>query len=364
LCRIDCRILKNPMKLLVMAISLALLAPACGSSDRGEPATRETARPVKTLLLQPSDSLPPISFPAVIRSAQRAELAFNVAGVLTELPVIEGRVVAKGTVLARLDARDIQNRLVADRAAFDLARANYDRAQRLAEQQIIASAELEQLRVAYESARSVLATGRKGQEDTVLRAPFEGVVSKRYVNNFQNVQAKQSIVLFQASDRLEAVIQIPEPLILRTLQKDDRSGTAFVQFDARPDLRIPVRFKEISTEADPRTQTFQVVFTMDPPETLLILPGMTATLVAERGTIGEKPIFVLPPAALGTDDAGRPSVWLLDSSTGQAHRQTVTLGAVRPEGVEVLDGLVAGEMLITSGLSQLYEGREVRPLQQ
>ena len=352
-----------PLRLLMVLICLTWLAAACGSSDRGEPTAPEAARPVKSLLLQPSDTLPPLSFPAVIRSAERAELAFNISGVLTELPVLEGRVVAKGAVLARLDARDIQNRLVADQAAYDLARANHERARRLAEQQIIAAAELEQLRAAYESARAVLAASRKGQEDTVLRAPFEGVVSNRYVNNFQNVQAKQPIVLFQSSDRLEVVVQIPEPLVLRSLQEDDTSGTAFVQFDALPDLRIPVRFKEISTESDPRTQTFQVVFAMAPPGNLLILPGMTATLVAERGAIAEKPIFVLPPAALVTDDAGRPSVWLLDSSTGQARRRAVTMGAVRPEGVEVLDGLAAGETVITSGISQLYEGREVRPLQ-
>lgn len=349
--------------LLMLLFCLTWLASACGSADKDEPQAADVPRPVKTLRLQPSDSLPALSFPAVIRSAERAELAFNIPGVLKELPVLEGRVVARGAVLARLDARDIQNRLVADQAGYDLARTNYERAQKLAEQEIIAKAELEQLRAAHEQARATLAASRKGRDDTVLRAPFEGVVSKRYVNNFQNVQAKQPIVLFQSSDRLEAVVQIPEPLVLRSLQEEDKSGTAFIRFDARPDLPIPVRFKEISTEADPRTQTFQVVFTMTPPETLLVLPGMTATLVAERGAVADKSIFVLPPSALGTDDAGRPRVWLLDPSTGQARSRTVTLGAVLPDGVEVLDGLATGETVITSGLGQLYEGRPVRSLQ-
>lgn len=358
-----CRVPGASLKLLLTMLCLSILAAACGSADNGEAPAAEVPRPVKTLVLQPSDSLPALSFPAVIRSAERAELAFNISGVLTELPVLEGQVAAKGAVLARLDARDVQNRLAADQAAYDLARANYERARQLAEREIIAEAELEQLRAAYEQARSVLASSSKGRDDTVLRAPFEGVVSTRYVNNFQNVQAKQPIVLFQSSDRLEAVVQIPEPLVLRSLQEEDKSGTAFIRFDAQPDLRIPVTFKEISTEADPRTQTFQVVFSMTPPTTLLVLPGMTATLVAERGAVAERPVFVLPPAALGTDDAGRPLAWLLDAPAGQARSRTVTLGAVRPDGVEVLDGLASGETVITSGLSQLYEGRPVRPLQ-
>jgi membrane fusion protein, multidrug efflux system len=358
-----CRVPDCFVKLLMLLFCLTWLASACDSADKDQPEAADVPRPVKTLQLQPSDSLPTLSFPAVIRSAERAELAFNIPGVLTELPVLEGQVVARGTVLARLDARDVQNRLLADQAAYDLARTNYERAQTLAEQEIIAKAELEQLRAAYEQARAALAVSRKGQDDTVLRAPFEGVVSKRYVNNFQNVQAKQPIVLFQSSDRLEVVVQIPEPLVLRSVQEEDASDTVRIRFEARPDLPIPATFKEISTEADPRTQTFQVVFTMNPPGELLVLPGMTATLVAERGAVAERPIFVLPPAALATDDAGRPLVWIFDAAAGQARSRAVTLGAVRPDGVEVLEGLATGETLITTGLSQLYEGRPVRPLQ-
>lgn len=348
--------------LMAAAIWIFLLTASCGPEGQPEQAIQQESRPVKMLEVLSADSLPPLNFPAVIRSAERTELAFTVSGILTELPVVEGRLVQRGTVLARLDDRDVRIRLEADKAAYDLALANYERAQRLAEAQIIAAAELDQLRAAHESAKAILATTRKTLEDTVLHAPFDGVVSIRYVNNFQNIQAKQPIVLFQSPDRLEAVVEIPEPLILRTSRGEDRPDEALVRFDAQPDVALPARFKEVSTEANPRTQTFQAVFSLERPDDLLVLPGVTATLTVERGSPSKTPIFVLPPRALITDASGQTMVWVYGVQTGQAHRREVTVGAPRADGIEVISGLEPGERVIVSGLGHLREGLNVRPM--
>ncbi|GAB6058859.1 efflux RND transporter periplasmic adaptor subunit [Desulfonatronum parangueonense] len=339
------------------------LLTACTPEAQQELPDAQEGRPVKMLVLHAADATPPLSFPAVIRSAESAELAFNVSGVLTELAAVEGLRVEQGTVIARLDDRDVRTRLEADTAAFELAKSNFERARQLAEAEIIAAAELDQLRAAYESARATLTTTRKSLDDMVLRAPFDGVVSHRYVNNFQNIQAKQAIVLFQSPHRLEVVAEIPEPLVLRSTRAEDRPDTALVRFNAFPDLEIPARFKEVSTEANPRTQTFQVVFSMERPENAMILPGVTATLIIERGAASETPVFVLPPLALVTDAAGQPMVWVYDDQLGQARRRGVVVGAMRPDGIEVVSGLAAGERVIVSGLAQLREGLKVRPLE-
>ena len=348
--------------LMAATACLALLVVSCGPEGQFEKVAQQEPRPVKMLVVQPMGSLPPLNFPAVIRSAESAELAFNVSGALTELPVVEGRLVPRGTLLARLDDRDVRIRLEADKAAYELALANYERARRLAEAQIIAAAELDQLRSAHESAKAALAMTRKTLEDTVLHAPFDGVVSIRYVNNFQNIQAKQPVVLFQSPDRLEVVVEVPEPLVLRRSRTEERPDEALVRFDAQPDVAVPARFKEVSTEANPRTQTFQAVFSMDRPDDLLVLPGVTATLSVERGAPSEMSIFVLPPMALITDASGQSMVWVYDAQTGQARQRKVTVGAPRADGIEVVTGLEPGERVIVSGLSHLREGLNVRPL--
>ena len=122
--------------------------------------------------------------------------------------------------------------------------------------------------------------------DSQLIAPFSGVISKRYVENFTDVLAKQDIVGLQDNSSLEIIVDAPERLVMRA-RGDIRKLDMKARFDAVPGRSFELEVKEFATEADPVTQSFQYVFVMPKPEGINILPGMTATfsVTPEKGAI-------------------------------------------------------------------------------
>jgi multidrug efflux pump subunit AcrA (membrane-fusion protein) len=106
-----------------------------------------------------------------------------------------------------------------------------------------------------------------------------------------------------------------------------------------------------------------VTFTFEPPENLVILPGMNATVelssarVSEAGTGNRKSV---PISAIGSDGEST-YVWIVDQDTMTVSRRDVTIADGVGEYAIVTEGLAPGEMIATAGASFLAEGMQVRP---
>jgi RND family efflux transporter MFP subunit len=187
--------------------------------------------------------------------------------------------VQAGALLARLlDPAAYQTALDAAQAELDAATAEHERVRRLWEQsQAVARAEVERRRTAMEAARSRFAAAQKDLADTRLTAPFAGIVARRLADNFQNAQAKEPIVSLQNPDALEIVIHVPE----RVVRGEPRRAAGFAVFDDLPERRLPVTLKSFATEADPQTQTYEVVLGVTPPPELRELPGMAVAVLPD-----------------------------------------------------------------------------------
>lgn len=338
-------------------IMLLFVLGACGRRPQDAPPA-DSARPVRLHTVRAADATERMTFPAVLRARESVELAFDVPGVLNELNVTEGRAVEQGTLLAALNPRDFESRVAAARAAAELAASDRDRFEQLVGS--VSDAEIERRRTAAATAAEDLNAALSALEKTEIHAPFDGVVSRRLVQNFSSVQAKQPILLFQALSPLDVVIDVPEPLILRLSPGTGEAVQASIRFDSLPDQRFPVTFREIATAADPVTLTFSVVFTLDRPENRTVLPGMSATLDVEGVIEPGDRVHLIPIQALQARPDGSANVWVFASDTGTVHARGVTSGPVRNGGVEILAGLEEGEQIVTSGLSQLREGMSVR----
>src|SRR5690606_16819669 len=107
-------------------------------------------------------------------------------------------------------------------------------------------------------------------------ASFSGEIAKKYVENFQNVLAKKPIVSLQNREIIDIKIQIPENMIIRSHQL--QKGVFEAEFETAPGSRYKVKVKEVSTQANPETQTYSVTFWLPNPKNLNVLPGMTAVL--------------------------------------------------------------------------------------
>jgi RND family efflux transporter MFP subunit len=136
---------------------------------------------------------------ALHRSATRVEVGFEVPGTLAEFSVMEGQPVAQGTVIARLDPSDYQADLDAALEIAAGARAERDRRVRLFEDDVISKPELDRGERIYQAAVATVKLRQRALDDTVLRSPFDGVVARKIVRDFENVRAKQAIVELRKS---------------------------------------------------------------------------------------------------------------------------------------------------------------------
>jgi RND family efflux transporter MFP subunit len=272
-------------------------------------------------------------------------------------------VVDEGAVLAKLDPRDIRSSLDSAKAQFDNAEAEYQRAERLAAGNAISTRDLEQRKSQRYTAKAQLDSATKALSDAVLVAPFAGVVAKVHVEEFQNVQPQETIVTLIGTGDREVAIDVPASVVAKSRTAGESS--AFVVLDVAPSVRIPAQFKEATLEADSASQTYEVRFAFQPPEDLIILPGMSATVIVETATPEAEGATagagVSVPLAAVQSEGDRNYVWVIDPEAMTASKRWVTIQAGVGENVIATDGVTAGETIAGSGAAHLAEGMKVRP---
>jgi len=341
-----------------------LVLAGCGKEEA--PVESKAPRPVKTMVLEGSDSTGMRQYPGRVRAASRADLSFEVAGKLIELPVKEGEVVEQGELIARLDDRDLSANLTSAQAEADNAAANFARGAKLVKDGFISKTDFDTLTSKRDVTAAELVKAKKAVEDTRLLAPFSGRVASRLVENFQDVQAKQAIVRLQDIEQLEVVVDIPENRAIRIRDGERKAAKVHAVFEAAPGREFPLTIKEFSTEANPDTQTFEVVLAMPQPDGLLLLPGMTAMVWAESSEAGHEAAadtFVVPASALYADDSGKSHVWVVDAQSNKVSMRAVETGELGGSAsIRVTSGLQAGEMIAVSAVSRLREGMQIQPI--
>ncbi|BCX88581.1 membrane fusion protein, multidrug efflux system [Methylomarinovum tepidoasis] len=354
-------------------ICLILLSGCGGGTPETAPLPPE--RPAKLFTVGGPLAQRTVRMSGEVRAATRADLAFRVPGLIIEFAVKEGQQVRKGQLIARLDSRDYQSRLrnALGQLAKAKAKLQYDTTEyrryvkiRQAEPGAVSEsllnlkkAAMEMARAEVKSAEAAVAEAREQLAYTFLKAPFDGIVGRKYVDNFEFVVAKQPIVHLQNFSEIEILLDLPE-LMVMPLRK--AKPKLYAQF-ATSDKRYPLTIKEFATQADPLTQTYRVVLATPAPQEIRILPGMTATVVIELPHDAALDTeIVIPTAALFSDPDGRSCVWVVDPETHQVHKRVVHTGRLTDsDRIEIVDGLKVDETIVVSGVSRLQEGMKVRP---
>ncbi len=319
----------------------------------------DPVRPAKLVTVAKASQEREFTFPAVIRATQAAELTFPIAGQVIVLNVLEGEEVTQGTTIAQLDQRDARNNLAQATAEYENARSEFQRAQRLVERDAISRSVLESRKTQLEVGKTAVDLAQKTLEDTVIVAPFDSAISRVYVDQYQNVQAKEPIVSVQTA-ATEAFVDIPGTILARMPQLEPKNTV--VVLDAAPDIELPAEFREASGIADPNTQTYEIGFTFEPPEGLLILPGMTAsvhTAFLFRGSTDILAEGVAVPLNAILAEGEQRFVWVVDDAM-RLRKTEVTVGADLDETVTVTSGLEGGETIVAAGVSFMHEGLTVR----
>lgn len=346
-----------------------------------------------------------------VRSPQRVELASQISGRVTQIPVREGQTVAAGDLLIQLD--DAEWRAALAQSAATLAQSETrlsqmrQLAQPLAEQaQRQAEANLAQARQHFERTRDLAAKGfySKTQLDDAQRnldiaesqfqssqlqsrsnqaggsdfrlaqaavdqsraslalaqsrlsyaritAPVAGTVLTRAVEPGHTAQPGKVLMTLSPSGDTELIVQIDEKN-LRLLKLGQK---ALASADAYPDRRFAAEINFISPAVDPLRGSVETRLRVpEPPDYLR--QEMTVSIDIE--TARHANALVVPADAVR--DAGSPQPWVLVVRDGSVQRQDVELGARSDGKVEIRRGIIAGEQVVPASQPAPAVGSRVR----
>lgn len=360
--------LRTP-RILCASLVIMLLA-AC--SEPPPPEVKEVARPAKLYTVTTTVGEQIRSFPGEVRATDQAELAFRVSGELIELPGTRGKKVSQGDLLARLDPADFQAALDQAQAQYDLAKAQYDRAAELVDRQLIARADYDQRLALMKVRQSDLTRARNNLDYTNIFAPFDGVVGRQLSENFESVAAGQIILILQTGKMIDVTIDVPESIVSR-IDRDKATREprpVQVRFDSTGTQTYDAYYKEHEAQADPATLTYKLTVSLPMPEDVNILPGMSATVLADLAPLfnqGIEGVTVPIEAVFSAEeeplDAEFKYVWVVDPGSMRASRRAVKVGQLSGADIIVLEGLDEGDMIISAGVNAVQEDMLVRPME-
>ena len=341
---------------LVLFTLVALGLAGCGSSDK--PADKDAAPVAASLAVTLVKAQSQQVQRAVLASGpvaawEEMQLGVELSGVrVTALNVDVGQQVRKGQVLLELDHRTLDSDLRSAQASYSealagvqLAKVNLGRGQALANSQLISASALDALR----------AGGGRAQRDGVqlrrdfaqLRAPDDGIISKRLVQPGQVVTAGTELLRLIRQGRLEWHPELPEA----DLSRVKRGAT--VQVRGADGAWVTGTVRAVSPGVDTGTRTGSVHAALPEPGSLKAGAFVEGRIIT-RASHG----LMVPTASVVMRD-GYAYVFTVDAKD-IAHRVRVQTGVGDGDRVEILDGIVVGQSLVASGAGFLGEGDHVK----
>lgn len=297
---------------------------------------------------------------------EEMQLGVEVSGLrVTDLHVDVGQPVERGQLLLRLDHRMLDASLAQAAAALreaeagaELARANLTRGEDLARSQYLSAMQLDELRANRAAAEARLGTARAAHETARLqrsfadlRAPADGIISKRLVQPGQVVSAGMELLRLIRDGRLEWRAELPASQLARVQPGD----AIHLRSDSGQTIEGTVRAVTPGVDAATRTGTVYA----DLPAGLLQAGTLQAgAYLHGRIDTGTEQAITVPDAAVVLRD-GFPVVFTVDAQS-QARQQRIESGSKDAGHVEVVSGLTAGTPVVVEGAGFLADGDTVR----
>ncbi|MFQ5698148.1 MAG: efflux RND transporter periplasmic adaptor subunit [Myxococcota bacterium] len=308
----------------------------------------------------------PILGTGTIAAEKTTDIGPRVNGIIDQIYVRVGDRVQAGDPLFRTRTIDYELRVQAAQHALELARADLHKARRdrdrvraLHERAVASQDQLDAVETRYAvaaaqlgQAQTALARARQELEDTLVRAPYDATVTRRFVDEgameTTMMSSSSRVVRVMKTDLVVAIVQVPSVHLPRI-----HIGTpAQVDIDGIEGARDSL-VAVLNDAVDPRTRAFEVRLPLPNPD-LAIKPGLFARahLLPEPRTA----LVVPRRAVLGTEGVH----YVYVPVDGRAKRREVQVRDLDAARMEVLEGLEAGARVLAGpNLPRVREGRRV-----
>ena len=374
---------------LFLVVAAAVAAATTWLLWPGEETAQIRAEPVRAAEGAGSGTV--LNASGYVTARRQATVSSKVTGKVVDILIEEGMAVEEGQVLARLDATNVQASLDLAQAQLEAARTalketralleeaelNYDRIARLAADNLASQAELDRSRATLKSLEARLETRQsevevarrqagifqQQLEDTIIRAPFDGIVVAKNAQPGEMISpisagggfTRTGIGTVVDMDSLEIEVDVNESYINRVSPGQAVSAV----LDAYPDWTIPCHVIAIIPTADRQRATVEVRVGFDGLDGR-ILPDMGVKVAFQEESAGSgRRSGVSVPAAAIRRDGGRDIVFVV--SGDRVERRAVSTASGTAENGEriVIAGLSAGERVVVEGPPELADGMKV-----
>lgn len=323
-----------------------------------------------------------------VTARRAATVSSKVTGKVVEVMVEEGMSVNEGDVLARIDSSNVeqnlalvQAQLASAREALEETRVNIEKAERdlrrmrqLVAEHISSQSELDMAEAEVRALQARLdrqiadvtvaerevALWQQQLDDTVIRAPFAGVVTSKDAQPGEMISpmsaggfTRTGICTVVDMSSLEIEVDVSESYIKRVAAGMPVEAT----LDSYPDWKIPAHVIAIIPTADRQKATVKVRVGFDESDPR-ILPDMSVKVAFRSAdeTVQEAPPITVPAAAVQSRD-GRDVVWIVRG--GQVERRAVTVDVRDGDTYTIAAGLAGGERVVLDGPDTLMDGAKV-----
>lgn len=289
-----------------------------------------------------------------VRPVSEQALAFKVGGILERIFVQEGQAVKRGAIIARLDLEEMEAGVARAESLVADAQRQTDRLGQLRQRKLVSEERVQQAETVLQVTLSDLRVARFNRQHAEIRAPADGRVLQRLLEQNELVQPGQSVLVFADETQGWAVSLGVADVDVVKLALGDR---AEVRLDAYPGRVFSATVREISGRADPRSLTFAVEVALQQP------PKLYSGLIAHADIMPSQveSLAQLPLSALVSAQGGEGDVYRLDH-TGLARLAHVDIAYLEAGGALIRPGLEPGARIITQGSAFLFDGAPVRIL--
>jgi RND family efflux transporter MFP subunit len=368
--RVDWRI----AAVLVLALVSIILWNLLGShrSQGGRENTTE-GKPVAVSRVARMDLFNQVTYPAEFRPYQEVEVHAKVSGFVKDMNVDFGDRVKAGQILATLEVPELLDQLhnalaVEKRAEADYpaAHSNYTRLLAVAKTNpnLVAEQDLDTARAKDGAAEAAIAAA-KAEADryrtlvgyTQITAPFDGVITHRFVDKGALIQAgtqsdTQSLPLVRVSDNYH--LRLDFPVSVAYVKDVHQGDTVDVFIESLGSKRFKGSIKRFTMKVNEATRTMMTEIEVDNP-TLEIVPGMYANVALK---VQSQPgALSIPTQAVSGD---KNTVYVVNSNN-EIEERPVTLGLETPNRYEVKSGLQEGDLVMIGNRTQVRPGQKVIP---
>ncbi|MFM9851251.1 MAG: efflux RND transporter periplasmic adaptor subunit [Sphingomonadaceae bacterium] len=341
------------MRCLLIA-GVALAVSACHTAPPPKPAE---ARIVDVAIAQVGEAqiAETVTGVGTVRLRQETALAFTSAGRVSRIMVVAGDRVAKGQLLATLDATTVNAQLGAADAEQIRAAAELRRSKTLYADGWVSKVRVDTAQAAYDAATATVRARRFATDTARIFAPSAGVVLARSVEPSQVVDAGTPIIVV-GEEAGGYVLKVP--VADRDAARLAAGAPAQVTIASLGTAPITGQIVQIGGRADQGTGTFEVEIGL--PRSARLRSGQIGEVAIVVRDQSQARALVMPAAALFAPRAGEGFVYLVAGGSERVSLRKVIISDARDGGIHVISGLNPGDWVVVSGVDRLSDKAQVR----